>query len=315
MWRSRFQPVIREHTLLFTVIALYFVSAGVFLRVAGQWAAWEIRWWYPYLTLIFLIWSSFQLAMSRRSRQFEHIAGATVVLLVAVPFQSTFNSVKQVIDNVAGYRWDEPFARLDQVMHLGRHPWEWLRFVVEHGTILRLVDWIYMLWFPVVFGFVLWAAWTPERTLRRRALVASVLIWALCGNAAALLLSSAGPCYYADVVAGHNPYEPLMSMLQTHHEQSFLFARVNQAGLLNAMHSNVWLPFGGISAMPSVHVAMTVLIALVGRQRNPTAGLLLSLFALTILLGSVVLGWHYAIDGYAGALMAYAIWRTVVRWA
>ena len=32
-----------------------------------------------------------------------------------------------------------------------------------------------------------------------------------------------------------------------------------------------------------------------------------------IMLGSVVLAWHYAVDGYAGALIAWAIWSLVGR--
>ncbi|RUW80014.1 hypothetical protein EOA30_41185, partial [Mesorhizobium sp. M8A.F.Ca.ET.059.01.1.1] len=38
-------------------------------------------------------------------------------------------------------------------------------------------------------------------------------------------------------------------------------------------------------------------------------GTLMWIFAVLIMLGSVVLGWHYAIDGYAGALIALAIWK------
>ncbi len=68
-------------------------------------------------------------------------------------------------------------------------------------------------------------------------------------------------------------------------------------------------PFRGISAMPSVHVAMAVLLALIGWARHPLAGTALTAYAVVILIGSVVLGWHYAIDGYVGGLMAFAIWR------
>jgi membrane-associated phospholipid phosphatase len=33
------------------------------------------------------------------------------------------------------------------------------------------------------------------------------------------------------------------------------------------------------------------------------------IFAAIIMLGSVVLGWHYALDGYAGILISVAIWK------
>ena len=34
-------------------------------------------------------------------------------------------------------------------------------------------------------------------------------------------------------------------------------------------------------------------------------------FAAAMLLGSVVLGWHYAVDGYAGIVMSVLVWKTV----
>jgi len=47
------------------------------------------------------------------------------------------------------------------------------------------------------------------------------------------------------------------------------------------------------------------------------AGVAAGVFAVLILLGSVMLGWHYAIDGYAGALGVLALWwfsGHIVRW-
>ena len=65
----------------------------------------------------------------------------------------------------------------------------------------------------------------------------------------------------------------------------------------------------GISAMPSMHVATSVLMALYAGTHARWAGWVMAVFALLILLGSVQLGWHYAVDGYAGALIAWGAWR------
>jgi hypothetical protein len=292
---------------------VYFIGVAVLMLITGHFADWEIRWAYPASTVLFVAGSVVWLIVSPPARQPERVIGAVVVAALAPPFQTTFNSVKQLTDDFYGYSWDAWFSEADRWLHFGRHPWEWLSPLVKHSGPILFVDLVYMLWFPVVFAFVFWAAWTADRTLRRRALVSLVLVWALCGNVAAIVLSSAGPCYYDAVVAGSNPFAALMTALDNHHRRGFLFARFNQIALWDAMRSNTWLPFGGVSAMPSVHVAMAVLMALVGRARNPTTGTLLTVFALITMIGSVVLGWHYAIDGYVGALMAYAIWRGVPR--
>ncbi|ESX86560.1 hypothetical protein X756_18320 [Mesorhizobium sp. LSHC412B00] len=65
----------------------------------------------------------------------------------------------------------------------------------------------------------------------------------------------------------------------------------------------------GISAFPSMHVAMAVLFALYATRRSRLAGLLMWAFAAIIMVGSVVLGWHYAVDGYASVLISIAIWK------
>ena len=74
----------------------------------------------------------------------------------------------------------------------------------------------------------------------------------------------------------------------------------------------------GISAMPSMHVGTSVLFALLGFASGKRwVGWLLAGFAALIMIGSVHLGWHYAIDGYAGALVAVFGWWAagkLVRW-
>ncbi len=64
----------------------------------------------------------------------------------------------------------------------------------------------------------------------------------------------------------------------------------------------------GISAMPSLHNASAVLFALLGWQVSRAHGIALTIFAVLIFLGSIHLGWHYAVDGYLGAALAVVIW-------
>ena len=68
---------------------------------------------------------------------------------------------------------------------------------------------------------------------------------------------------------------------------------------------------GGISAMPSLHVATSFLFALVGWRYHRMLGVALSVFALIIMIGSVHLAWHYAIDGYFSIIFTAVIWHIV----
>ena len=67
----------------------------------------------------------------------------------------------------------------------------------------------------------------------------------------------------------------------------------------------------GISAMPSLHNAIAVLYALIAFRIGKAIGIFMSLYAAIIFVGSVHLGWHYAVDGIIAAIAMYAIWKAV----
>jgi hypothetical protein len=107
-------------------------------------------------------------------------------------------------------------------------------------------------------------------------------------------------------------YLPLLTYLDSVHQHSFFWARFNQEGMWQAfIHS---APFGGITAMPSLHIAGVTLFAIAARALNRRLGTLFVTYAVVILLGSVHLGWHYARDGYASIVLTLTIWR-LVSWA
>jgi hypothetical protein len=58
-----------------------------------------------------------------------------------------------------------------------------------------------------------------------------------------------------------------------------------------------------------MHIAVAVLNAIFGWHLSRTAGWSLTIFAALLIVGSVHLGWHYAIDSYASALAIPIIWK------
>ena len=102
-----------------------------------------------------------------------------------------------------------------------------------------------------------------------------------------------------------------MEYLTEANKSSPVWAIGTQKKLWKAYKENKTKLGSGISAMPSMHVSMAFLFALVGWRSNRLIGLMLGIYTIIILMGSVHLGWHYAIDGYAAILGTLLIWHCV----
>ena len=156
---------------------------------------------------------------------------------------------------------------------------------------------------------VVWASLLPPSPLRRRCLVAYVLLFLIVGNVLALVFASAGPAFFGRVLPGNsNPYAALMNYLHSVNASRPLLAVRGQEGLWTALSRGETVFGWGISAMPSVHVASAVLAALFGFQLSKPVGIVLTIVAVCAFVASVALGWHYAADGYVGAGLACLIW-------
>jgi hypothetical protein len=248
-----------------------------------------------------------------------HLSRARLVfalpaLLLLPVFISSFTLIKAAVPLLRPYAWDRQLAAFDQALHGGVQPWVWLQGLLGHPLLTATLNLAYHLWFFIMLALLYWMVFCAERAaLRMQFLLSFVLSWALLGNVMAIMFSSVGPCYYGLTQAGDDPYAGLLHYLQqTDREVPLLALRV-QALLWQdyQQHSNV--SGLAIAAMPSMHVASATLLALLGWRLNRAAGVALTVFAVLILLGSVHLGWHYAVDGYAGALGAALLWTLVGR--
>lgn len=246
-----------------------------------------------------------------RDNYFSHqrIFNAAPLVLFFPLFFSAFTSYKSIIPAINPYSWDQPLAQLDAIMHGGMMPWQWLHTIVGTPIITSGINFFYHLWFFVMYAIFFWQAFSLQTPLlRMRYLLSFVGIWILFGTICAIGLSSAGPCYYGRITGLYDPFHPLLDYLHETNE-SYPILAVDVQETLWEYYINKGIGIGrGISAMPSMHVATSTLFALLGWRINRALGIILTIFLVIIMIGSVHLGWHYAIDGYVAIIGTWLVW-------
>lgn len=225
---------------------------------------------------------------------------------------ASFNAFKQMVLPLAGFGLDPLFAAADRALFLGNDPWRITHALLGSPQAILMVDRAYHGWFvPMSVGLIL-CAWLPRAAFRLRTqyMLSYIGVWIGIGSILAFLLPSAGPCYFEHFTGPHPSFHELAQRLRDVEAATGapLHALSNQAMLLKFHGSSDLLIGGGISAMPSVHNALAVLFAIAAYQLNRAAGWLLGFYAVLIWIGSIHLGWHYALDGLVGAALTYCIW-------
>lgn len=235
------------------------------------------------------------------------------VLMIVLPMSlAVFSAAKRAIPSIEPFSWDVTLEHLSRELHGGRPAWEWLQPIVGRPAITIELDRYYHLgWSVLVLGTVGLSVISPISLLRRRFLTAWIALSFFCGTLAALAFSSAGPPYFARVTGEGDPYAALRVYLRSVDAWVPLLSVGGRRTLWAAYQRQVDAFGFGISAMPSMHIATTALVACVAWAVSPVLGVLAAGATVVMIVGSISLCWHYAIDGYAGALLAIAIWVSI----
>ncbi|MEJ2120515.1 MAG: phosphatase PAP2 family protein [Alphaproteobacteria bacterium] len=289
----------------FVVLAIFFACA-IFVAHAVRFMI-TAR---PQGALLPAMWADFK----ARFMQPQRIANFLVAVLPVPLFFSTYNSLKRTIPYINPFSWDRQFAEWDKFLHGGVHPYELLQPLLGYPLVTSVMAGLYTFWFVVLMLTVVWQAFTTKNpALRQQFFLTFLLIWIVLGTAGALLLSSAGPIYFDRILAEPGPYQPLLTYIQHAHEQYFILAVKGHDYLWRAYMAGATNFGTGISAMPSMHIAMTTLFAIIGWKTNRILGIAYTVFAVIIQLGSVHLAWHYAIDGYVSTISVLILWWAIGR--
>jgi hypothetical protein len=241
--------------------------------------------------------------------QADKLSGV-LLLIIALPiYFSAYTTFKINTNNTKAFLFDALFKDIDYSLHGGRHPWEILYPFFANEQITLLLDWMYLNgWFmawPIIF---IWMAWTPRRDIRWLFFSTFMVSWIFLGIFLANLFSSAGPCYFDKITGDFGPYTALFQHLHNINGITPLSSINGQEQLWAAYRGGSFLSGGGVSAMPSMHISMMTTCALGSWSLNKTIGYLFIFLTLLILVGSIYLGWHYAIDGYVSIILTCLIW-------
>ncbi len=329
---------LREHRALLLLVALHAVLAAIVLETRGIPRSISLGVYRPvvfwlligygaaflfgYFWWIVLFVQPAQLRRHLRDelvgRYFEPsrlLDGVIAVAAISIAL-SVYTSVKSVMPQIVPFSWDRAFMQADLWLHGGRHPWQWLQPLLGTPSATAVISVTYHLWFVVMYIGLFWQAFSRrDPLLRQQYLLSFVLVWALLGNVAATLLSSAGPCYFGVVAGDPDPYQPLMQYLRSVNDGGHpLSALTIQAELWHRYLAGGVGIGSGISAMPSIHNAMIWLLVFACWRTHRGVASALAAYAALIFVGSVHLGWHYAVDTYVAVALTYGIWALVGRW-
>lgn len=237
------------------------------------------------------------------------------VLLITV-----YNLFKTLYLPSAGFWAGRYIARSERALLGGHDAWQLTHGVLASPWATQVIDLAYHGWFlPMVAGVALCSYVSPDSRIGGRYLTSYLLLWSVQGNLIAYLLPAAGPALHARMHPETGHFAALNAAL--HDQDMFLHAHgavglysvEYQHGLVALFGQQSVAIGGGISAMPSLHNGMAVLFACAAWSIGRRAGIAATLYAMLIWIGSIHLGWHYALDGIVACLLTVLTWIGVGR--
>jgi hypothetical protein len=220
------------------------------------------------------------------TRSFTPI-GLGVVIVGTFLYAITF--LKSMITTVVPFWADTMFADMDRALFMDPQA-----MAAALSPALPAIGLFYGLWHFIHLGGILWVLhW--RRGNKARHIISFMFTWVI-GMATAFAFSSMGPLFTGR-------FDPAMAPPITREAASILWDNYQAQGALIG---------GGISAFPSMHVALAAWFASVLRDRGlPLVGLA---YVMAIYFCSVILGWHYVADGAAGIGIAVLADRLSGMW-
>lgn len=240
------------------------------------------------------------------------------MLATVVVFMPFFSKLKSMIPLFNDFGWDATFIAWDRAIFLGRDAWEVFQPALGYPLVTAILAFLYHAWMLLIYvGTLVLLFYRSAVRARRQYLLGFFLIWTVIGGLMATIFASVGPCFMEPIM-GDPHFAAQMAYLETANAQIPVMT-LHVQDLLLGWYQNHERGLGsGITAMPSMHVAMAMLFWLAARRISPAADRTFGAFFAVIWIASVHLAYHYAVDGLVSVAATYALWRlagwAIARW-
>ncbi len=228
------------------------------------------------------------------------VIAALAFLLLAGFNMVSFMWVKTLLNYLLPFWADPLLARADAAIFFGADPWRMLAPYVfpQAGQVYH------PLWFLIMIVLLAIAAWAPKSLQRSAVLMSYFILWSLAGPLIHCLLPAGGPIFYEAM--GYGPrFADITPTPET----------AGVAQYLRATYSTGSFGAGsGISAMPSMHVTMAAWMVIASAVIARRALVPVASACGVVAMLSVALGWHYALDGIVGSIVALGVYRANLAW-
>ncbi len=212
---------------------------------------------------------------------------------------SGFMAVKGLLNQLVPFSADPVLASMDRAIFFGTDGWRLLSFLNSNlSASFYHRGWFIFLLLSLIL--TLDAKATAEKTAL---MITYFALWSVVGPVVHLIFPAGGPIFY-DRLGWGNEFAEMQPPDTIAQVASFLWRVYGEEDLI---------PGGGISAMPSLHVATSVWCTLVFQKLHRRFFALATLVTVLISLLSVSLGWHYAMDGIVGGALTIAIFYLTLR--
>lgn len=293
------------------IITFVVGSFALFVRPdpAGIHAAFDLLpWWMLCSALIAGCWGFvevFKMALRREPDPLRKIVSTLTssstlfgfaAMLLAGANMVAFLLLKPVLADLVAFKADPALAEFEYAL-FGVDPWRALQWMGTQAT----ATYYHKVWFAGIILTCVFLFTSRESRVKTNLILTYFLLWCVVGPAIHLLMPAAGPIFYSSLGLGDR-FADIPIVPNTHRSADYLW-RVYQ--------SRAFGPGAGISAMPSMHIAMCSWICLVSYLTAHRWLWASVIFGLSMWLLSVALGWHYVTDGLIGAIMAPATYLLV----
>jgi hypothetical protein len=192
-------------------------------------------------------------------------------------------------------KYDYALHRFDDMLLFGNDPSTLLHHWLGTGVAAYVLSFIYLLFLPMVpVSVVVWAVWSRNVSFGYWFITAQCICWAL-GTASYYAIPTLGPNFFFPWLYSDLPNTGVAQL---------------QDALFYGRQSILFDPFAdgvqSVAGFASLHVAITVTLALVGQYTLRTRAFRVGLWVYVALtaISTTYFGWHYIADDIAGLAIA-----------